>query len=798
MTPGVGRSDIPELREFLDKLPKKPCPSKLPEEYCKMCRRLNSEVAKYCETKILPPKPPEEPLELRIEPEEEEEELLEPRQTGRTSPILERPKFREGETSLEFATSEKSIEELRRSLPRFIPVQKGPRAFKPLEEPGEEEFETFALEKPSIFRSPQSLTEAEEEMFFTLAAEEGAVEVVPLEIGSEATIASETIYDDTDGVVEIVEISDESGAMEFEEEPAFFQFIEDEDEGEIVEAEIVEAEVVEEGDISPELSIGDGFEETEKSIEALADEISGLTEGLEADEEKFAFKTEPGLEEEAPPAAEILGPVEEVQVEAPVAEFIGPVKGIQDVTPPVAEQVEPSEDILDEIPPTAEPVEPSEGALDEVPPAAESIESTEEIYDEAPPVAEPVEPAEEFQDEVPPAAEPVSPPPTIQPLPTAAPVEPPKKKKSKFKLKLKKKKKGKKLKEPEPAEIAPVPYAEPSEPEPADFAKEPEQDTIPTPQEEQLPEEDLGFKMEADTEFKPAGITTLEDQEEEPLSELPEEVAIAPEEEITPEKETSDLFMCPSCGAFISSTATVCPTCGFDFEAEEGAEEPSQEPTIEDIDLLPEEEIEPQEEIQPQEEVPTEESYEEEAELRLEEEIQQIVETFTEEPPLEETEPEPPEEVLESEMEPELAEEVQPQQEIFTEEQLVEETELQPDEELKPQEEALEFEMEPEPIEEIPTEEPFESEMEPEPTEEIQPQEELPAEEPSVEEEAELKHDEELMPEGEAFEFEMEPEPGEELKPSEEPSEEDVKKPKTKKIKLKKKKKMKMKKLKKK
>jgi hypothetical protein len=92
MSPRIGRSDIPDIREFLDNLPKKPCPSKLPEEYCKLCRRLNGEVAHYCETRELPSRPMEEILEERREFEEEEEELEEQywrdQDTKRGKPLL--------------------------------------------------------------------------------------------------------------------------------------------------------------------------------------------------------------------------------------------------------------------------------------------------------------------------------------------------------------------------------------------------------------------------------------------------------------------------------------------------------------------------------------------------------------------------------------------------------------------------------------------------------------------------------------------------------------------------------------
>ena len=114
MTAKLSRSDLPDLRDFLDNLPMKPCPTKLPEEYCKICRRLNKNVATFCETHELPERPEKEELE-EIRPPMieriEKEESPEPSYEHRRSPILERPVYDEGETSLEFAPSERSIEE---------------------------------------------------------------------------------------------------------------------------------------------------------------------------------------------------------------------------------------------------------------------------------------------------------------------------------------------------------------------------------------------------------------------------------------------------------------------------------------------------------------------------------------------------------------------------------------------------------------------------------------------------------------------------------------------------------------
>ncbi|MEE9152417.1 MAG: zinc ribbon domain-containing protein, partial [Thermoplasmata archaeon] len=384
MNTRLQRSDLPKLRDFLDDLPKKPCPSKLPEDYCKLCRRLNGEVAHYCETHELPPSPEKEALVERKEPEIEEVEG--PRIAHTKVPILERPTYKEGETSLEFVPSEKSIEEARKSLPRFIPVHQGPRAFRPILEPSPEEFETFALERPSIFRSPSSIAEGEDDMMFTLVADEEATEVIPLEIEGEGSIPSETIFESTDGVVEVVEIPEGVGSMEREEDLPVFQFIE-EDEAEIVEAEIVEAEIVEEGAIREELPKSElapkirkkrrikrrrikrklrlkkikekkpeeaaevrpepvPKEPKEESLEGMIGPTEEITTSEDIPkEEGLGIKFEPGPSEEMRPSEEITteGEVEEILVEPKAEAVVETVEGSTKETEEHVEEVTKTE-----------------------------------------------------------------------------------------------------------------------------------------------------------------------------------------------------------------------------------------------------------------------------------------------------------------------------------------------------------------------------------------------------------------------------------------------------------------------
>jgi hypothetical protein len=77
------------------------------------------------------------------------------------------------------------------------------------------------------------------------------------------------------------------------------------------------------------------------------------------------------------------------------------------------------------------------------------------------------------------------------------------------------------------------------------------------------------------------------------------------EGEVEEDTETS-LFMCPSCGAFVSESANLCPSCGYDFKSEEGEliEESEEEDVggkaleIEDTDV-----VEDKSEKRPKEEI---------------------------------------------------------------------------------------------------------------------------------------------------------------------------------------------------
>ncbi len=687
MNTRLERSDLPELRDFLDNLPKKPCPSKLPEEYCKLCRRLNGEVANYCETKKPPSLPPPEALEEMKEPEMEE---MEEHRVSHRVPILERPTYREGETSLEFAPSYKSIEEAKKSLPRFIPVHRGPRPFRPIEEPGLEEFETFTMERPSIFRSPSSLIEGEEDMMFTLVSDEGAIEVTPLEIDEEASIPSETIFESSDGVVEVVEISEGAMDVDIERELPVFEFI-DEGEGDIVEGEIVEAEIVEEGSFPEEYAPQPGVDETEESISDLAEEISDMTEHMEKEHyEEGLRRREVAFKPEG-------------------------------VIPPRR------------VPPPSKKMKPKA----EVPKMEKRI-----------------------------------------------PRKPRKKRKVKRKLRLKKVKEKKIEKAPKDEEITEPLMEKPVESKPRLESLE---GIIPSEEIKTLaelleqkpelkPREEI-LKERMEPEPSPEMLPPPEEPKEEALIETVGEAKGEIEEHVEEpiEKVDADLYMCPSCGAFISSAATECTHCGFDFEAEEEVEMPPEEEKLEErpepepIEEPKEEglETEPSPEMIPPEEEPKEEKIEPEP---------------SEVPPPPEEEPE------EEKIEPEPSEVPPPPEEELKEEKI----ELEPSEEIMPpEEEPKEEKIEPEPGPEmIPHEEELiEESVEPEPSPEMIPPEEEPEEEKIEPEPSEVPP----PPEEIRFEIEME---GEEKPKEEEIVEKGPAKRKARKKRRKKKKKMKMKKVK--
>lgn len=603
MNTRLERSDLPELRDFLDNLPKKPCPSKLPEEYCKLCRRLNGEIARYCETKKPPSLPEKEDFEESTEQELEE---MEEHRVSHRVPILERPTYKEGETSLEFVPSDKSIEEAKRSLPRFIPVHRGPRPFRPLEEPALEEFETFIMERPSIFRSSSSIAEGEEDMMFTLVSDEGAIEVIPLEIDEEASIPSETIFESSDGVVEIVEISEGAMDIDIERELPVFKFL-DEGEGEIVDAEIVEAEIVEEGSIHEEYAPPPDLDETSEMTERFEKKHHG--EGLRRREVAFKQKgiIPPG---EALPRPRKMKPKPEVKkVEKRIPRKPRKKRKIkrklrlkkvkekkrevapkgEEITEPIAE--EPKED--------KPRLESLEGLIpsDEIKTLAELLEQKPEL-----------KPGEEILKE------------RMEPEPG-----------------------------PKMTPSVEVPKEEKLEPEPSPEIVPPEEE----PREE-IPLETVGETKEE-----------TEEHVEEPTG-----------------KVDADLYMCPSCGSFLSSTATKCIHCGFDFEAEEvDIEEPAEEEKPEErFEPEPSEEPKPPEEIKPKDEI---------LEEKTEEELKEEKFEFEPSPEMIPPEEEPKEEKLEFEPGPEM----RPPEEELKEEISEERMEPEPSEEIAPPEE-IRFEIE--------------------------------------------------------------------------------------------------------
>jgi hypothetical protein len=658
------RSDLPDLRKFLDNLPMKPCPSKLPEEYCKICKRLNKNVAHYCKTRELPEKPKseisEEDIPLgRLEPEKEEEDTKQPSEIHRRSPILDRPTYRDGDTSLEFVSSQRSIEEARKSLPRFIPVRKGPRTFRPIEDEMEMEFETFSHSRSSIFKEPSLLGQDDEDMMFTLV-DDDAIEVLAVEVLSDDSFTSETVFSSDEGVVEVIDDHEDMPLMTFEEEVPAFEFMPS-DEVEIVEAEIIEAEIVEDEPTFDTFTTQEQLKDTKQGISDLTDEITDMTESLD---KEFAFRPyhpeaqdEIQAEEPQAPKRKIKKKMKKTRkkrvkrTRKKKPEELEPV-GDHAFIPP-AEEVG-LEPVVEE-PAIDTPIEEPEPMGEEPFPETPQEDAEPEVYEpeNADLVQEHAEAPSELKFKIKDK---------IQAKEPQAPKRKLKKKK-KMKMKLKKTKK-RKLKDVEPIDDhAFIPTAEEGELEPTveepvydtpieepepiseePFPETPQEETEPEPiVEEPFPDTPIEEPETIDEKTfpKPPWVESepiaeesepeLVDEEPfqgEPEPELTDEVPESdvqyppPEEEIgfTPEEpvesesqETpieapaeepgeggaADLYMCPSCGAFVSGSASVCIKCGYDFEAEEQRDQ-VEEPPYEPFD-------EPPFDSQPEGEIPIEE-----------------------------------------------------------------------------------------------------------------------------------------------------------------------------------------------
>jgi hypothetical protein len=541
----------------------KPCPAKLPEEYCKICRRLNSDVAHFCKTRKLPEKPEREILEQdiplkRFEPkEEEEEEVDQPAEIQRRSPILERPTYRDGDTSLEFVSSQRSLDEAKKSLPRFIPVRKGPRTFRPIEDEFDMEFEAFSPSRSSIFKEPSLLGQDEDDMMFTMV-DDDAIEVLPVEVLSEDTYSSETVFSSAEGVVEVIDDHEDMPLMTFEEEVPAFEFMPS-DAGEIIEAEIVEAEIVEDEPSFETYTTQEQIDETKQGIQDLTEEITNMTESLEKEfqDNEFAFtptatevqKEEPVEPEPIEPENAELAPEipaesaemrfeikEEIQAQEPQVPK-GKLKKkmklkktkkkkVKKTKKKKSKELEPIEDHAF-IPQIEEPV--SEPIVEEPEPIVEEP-VPEPVVEE--PVSEPIveEPYPETYQAEP---EPI----TEEPYPEA-PQEEPQVPKKRLKMKLRKSKKKKvkksKKKDLEPVEDhAFIPQVEEPQPEPVyeePFSETPQEEPKPVV-EEPYPEtyqeepEPIIEEPEPNVE-EPFPDTEIE--EPEPIIEEPEPVVEEP------------------------------------------------------------------------------------------------------------------------------------------------------------------------------------------------------------------------------------------------------------------------------
>ena len=105
-------------------------------------------------------------------------------------------------------------------------------------------------------------------------------------------------------------------------------------------------------------------------------------------------------------------------------------------------------------------------------------------------------------------------------------------------------------------------------------------------------------------------VSHTEEDDQEPLEDTQDEISeVSQEIEEKGEEGSADLYMCPSCGSFVSPSATICEQCGYDFEEEEEFEEEEQlgEPESEVVEQKVEAEAEEPEKSEEDKDIPKEE-----------------------------------------------------------------------------------------------------------------------------------------------------------------------------------------------
>ncbi len=315
MQGGYDPNNLPSLRDFLDSLPKKPCPKKLPEEYCKLCNRLNGDVAARCkagEVSITADK--KEFMKVKeIKPvREEKKKKTEPSRMKRGKlSILEGPEYDEG-LVLEVTPSKKVIELLKakeRDLPKFKAVKEGakkpglvpqkPKPFVPLSEwkktakprkksmyvppPPEKR-----PEKEPLFRTPGSLL-TKEETFFTVADDEAPMTFQTEEVCPDCGMIIPIGDNRCSGCGYEIPRAEDVGFQIMEEEETSFQIFDEDSDAIVVEAEIVEVE--------PEIVDASG--ESSAFPKEEKDTIEELFEKTKGDEPVFKMVLEGEAEKPA-------------------------------------------------------------------------------------------------------------------------------------------------------------------------------------------------------------------------------------------------------------------------------------------------------------------------------------------------------------------------------------------------------------------------------------------------------------------------------------------------------------------
>jgi tetratricopeptide (TPR) repeat protein len=169
----------------------------------------------------------------------------------------------------------------------------------------------------------------------------------------------------------------------------------------------------------------------------------------------------------------------------------------------------------------------------------------------------------------------------------------------------------KEVEEPEiKVEQPPEVLEEPKEVEEPEIKVEQPPEVLEEPKEVEEPEMEEGKESMAEILGELGKISDAQKDEQEPLDDVQDEISeVSQEIEEKEEEGSADLYMCPSCGSFVSPSATICEQCGYDFEEEEELEEEEQlgEPESEVIEQIVEAEVKEPEKIEKDKDIPKKE-----------------------------------------------------------------------------------------------------------------------------------------------------------------------------------------------